>query len=206
MIIRREICEQIQRRLAGGTPSSDFEPTLSEINSWLDAAVAKCATISYNQSAQVEYEYVADSFYATYKNIALSKDNDSGYFKGALPQAVIGLVRGYDISEAMIMGTGQYSKPLVRVSPIQLSIYEDLPKPKDEIFYWTEGSDIYVRSSFSIAGKKLVVRMAGSAGKRGLDDELLCPADMIDLVINYVRTQFAQPIPQDRSADGLNQK
>src|SRR5690606_2264262 len=109
---RKEICELIQRRLAGGTPSNDFEPVLDEINKWLDFGVGQAAVQNYRDSTQIEVEYVGDAFYTTFKGIALTKDPDSGYWSGTLPTPPVGLPSGHDISSVYVAGVDRYSKPL----------------------------------------------------------------------------------------------
>jgi len=200
---RKEVCELIQRRLAGGTPSNDFEPVISEINAWLDYGIAQAAIRNYRDGAEIDVEYIADAFYTTFKNIPISREPESGYWKGVLPSPAIGVPRGYDITSVMPASNGRFGKPFIRVTPQQLDYYNDLPRPIGP-FFWTEESFIYVETNMDLSGVKLAVRMASSAGKRGLNDEVLCPADYIPLVIEYTMAKF-QPRPKDNSTDGVNQ-
>jgi hypothetical protein len=46
--------------------------------------------------------------------------------------------------------------------------------------------------------------MAASSGRRAMSDELMCPADMIKQVMEYVEAKYLQKagIPTDKSNDG----
>lgn len=202
-MLRKEICEQIQRRLANGTPSNDFEPSLSEINSWLDGGVAIAAMRNYTDSASLDIEYIADAFYYSYK-VPISKDDETGYYKGTLPALPLAIPRGYDISNASVIGSGFVGKSAVRVSPQQLPIFRDLPKPSDAIFFWTEGKLVFLESPFDLVNRSLRVTMAGSKGSAKLTDELLCPLDYISIVVDWVYSKFVQNPPKDVTKDNLN--
>lgn len=202
-MIRKEICEQIQRRLANGTPSNDFEPSLSEINSWLDAGVASAAMRNYTDSASLDVEFIADAFTATYK-IAISKDETTGYYKGTLPAVGLAVPRGYDITSVNVVGSGVLSKPMIRVTPQQLDYYKDLPMPPESSFFWSEANEIFIESAFFLVGRQLSVRMVGSAGHRKLADEFRCPTDYLPMVIEWVYAKFVQNPPKDYSTDGIN--
>lgn len=206
-MIRKEICELIQFRLAGGVPQDSFEPTLDEINKWLDHGAAAAAMKNYTDGVQIDgMEYVADAFYLTTKGIALTKDSDSGYWTATLPNAPIGIPRGYDITSLYLQGSGRYSNSLVRLNPQQIDYYRSLPKPKNFIFYWPENDTLYIDSFADLTNEKAVVRMAGSAGKRLLTDKFLCPDDYIPFVVEYVFKQFLPKtnVPKDNLNDSVN--
>jgi hypothetical protein len=204
MATRRYIAELIQMSLAGGVPSPDFQPSLDEINGQLDFAVAHAAKIQYNESAQMDTEFVSDAFYYNFKNLALTKEADTGYWKTTMPASPIGLPRGYDITSVHIQGTGGYSKALVRLTPQQIAYYRELPVPKNRIFFFTQGAELFLVSDFDLGGESAMVRMAAPAGKRALTDQLMCPEDMIKFVIEYLEAKYLQKSgkPTDKSNDG----
>jgi hypothetical protein len=209
---RKELCELIQMRLAGGMPSDDFPITLDEINLWLDHGIAASAMKNYTDGVQIDgLEFIGDAYYTTFKNLSLTKDTDSLYYTTTLPAAPIGVPRGYDITSAYIMKPeGGYSKAMLRVNPQQLDYYNELPKPKDAIEFWVEGKVMFVRTdtAFLLNNNKVAVRMAGSAGSRSLTAEALVPADAVPFVVDYVFKYFLQTdqMPKDLMNDGTNAK
>ena len=209
-MIRKELCELIQIRLAGGMPSDDFPITLNEINLWLDHAIAASAVKNYTDGVSIDgLEFVGDAYYATFKNLTLTQDTDSLYFKTTIPAPPVGVPRGYDIASAYIMqATGGYGTPLVRVNPQQLDYYESLPKPKNSIEFWVEGVTLFVKAATTnlLTGAKVAVRMIGSAGSRSLTDAALVPNDAVPYIVDYVFKYFSQTdqMPKDLTNDGTN--
>lgn len=207
---RKEICELIQMRLAGGMPSDDFPITLNEINLWLDHGIAASAMKNYTDGVSIDgLEFIGDAYYVTFKNLTLTQDTDSLYFKTTLPAAPVGVPRGYDIASAYIMkATGGYGTPLVRVNPQQIDYYDSLPKPKNSIEFWAEGTTLYVKTATTalLTGAKVAIRMVGSAGSRALTDEALVPSDAVPYVVEYVFKYFMQTdaMPKDTMNDGTN--
>jgi hypothetical protein len=209
-MIRKEICELIQRRLAGGDPTDDFPVTLQEINLWLDQAVAASAMRNYADSVNVDgIEFVGDAYYTTFKNIVLARDSVTRDFFGTLPAMPVGVPRGHDISAAHLQITlpaPGLSAPLVRMNPQQLSFAHTLPYPSLTPRYWVEGNQIYVRGfdGTDYTGRSITIRMIGSAGRRLLTDELLIPSDYLPFVIEYIMKNFlpTQNGPKDTINDG----
>lgn len=204
MATRREISELIQRRFAGGTPSQDFEPTLDEINKWLDYGVASAAMKNYADGVNIDgIEFVGDAFYTTVKNLVLTTDDGTPYYKTTLPSQPVSLPRGYDIASVQVMNGNKVSKSGIRVSPQQLDYYKSLPKP-DGFFYWTEQQTLFVDSDLVMTGKKLLVRMASSAVDRSLDAALTIPDDQMAFLLDFMFRYFGNKVPQDYSNDGKN--
>lgn len=203
---RREICELIQLRIAGGTPSQDFEPTLDELNLKLDPAAASAAMKNYADGVNVDgIEFVGDAFYTTIKNLTLIEDTDTPYFKTTLPVAPLALPRGYDVASVAVMaGRNRLSANGVRVTPQQLDYYKSLPTPPNSFFYWFENTTLYVESFTEMTGMKLLVRMASSSIDKSLDSKFYVPDDYLGFVMEIVERQYLPRAPQDSSNDGKN--
>lgn len=209
-MLRRTLCELIQRRLAGGDVSDDFSPKLDEINLWLNHGIAASAFKNYTDAVKVDgVEFVSDSFYIGVSNLTITQDINTGWYYVNLPSAPYALPKGYDITNVAIMGNGKLSQGLVRMEPGRRNAFAALPKPPNKVFWWTEGSALWMDSFTALQNNKLYVRMAASAGgayQGGLSDELRVPDDAIPFIIDYVLRVFGQPAPQDTSNDGNNQK
>jgi hypothetical protein len=206
---RKEICELVQMRIAGGIPTDDFPVSLNEINLWLDHAIAASAMKNYTDGVQIDgLEFVGDAYYTTFKDLTLTQDTTSLYYKTTLPAPPISVPRGYDISSALWQKPQGGYTVMLRVNPQQLDYYQALPKPKNAIEWWVEGKTMYVRTDSQqlLNNGKVSVRMVGSAGSRGLSDEALVSADSVPYVVDYLYKQFmpGEQMPKDNVNDGNN--
>lgn len=203
---RRVLIEQIRRMLYGGVPTDDANITEKEINLYINEAMAYMAKVNYTDSIKLDgIETVADSFYLTFKNLAATKDNDTGYYSIDLPQVPLGLARGYGISTVTFpTNTGQAKSP-IPVSVRELDYMDNLKQPPSKIFYWPEGKKLWFKSYINLVGKNAIVRMV-STESANLDDELNVPQEYITDIINLVMNQLRprKGAPQDSTNDGLD--
>jgi len=117
---RKVLIEQIRRIYYGGVPNDDATLSEKEVNTYISEAIAYIAKINYTDAIKLDgIESVADSFYATFKNLAITKDNDTGYYSLDLPQVPLGLSRGYGISTVTFPTSTGLAK-----SPIPISVRE----------------------------------------------------------------------------------
>lgn len=200
-----QLCELIQRELAGGDVPIGFSPKIEEISLWLQPAIAAAAMKNYTDTAQIDIENVADAFYLTYKNLPLTRQSDTGDYVATAPAAPYALPFGFDITGGYVEGNGVLAK-MVRVNQRQIDVYKRLPKPPNETFYWMEGAKVYVTSFAILDGKSIRLRMASSAPVTGMNDQINCPSDLIPYVIEFVEKRFRQPMPEDLSNDGNNKR
>jgi hypothetical protein len=208
MSTRRQVCELIIRRLAGGDPPAEFPIKVDEVNLWLNHGIFASSVKSYQDAVQYDgVEFVPDAYYTTFRNLALTQDADTGYWKATLPSTPGALPRGYDISTATIMLQGRLSASMMRVSPQQIDSLYSLPRPNG-IFFWVEGNVLHIESRSDLTGKSAMVRMVSSEGTGSLDEEIKAPADAMDFIITYVYNKFAPllNVPVDNNNDGQNIK
>lgn len=203
---RRVIIEQIRRIFYGGVPNDDASLSEKEVNFYLNEAIAYMAKINYTDAIKLDgIETVADSFYATFKNLAITKDNDTGYYSLDLPQVPLGLARGYGISTVTFPTSTGLAKSPIPISVRELEYMDNLKQPPSKIFYWAEGKKLWFKSYTNLVGKFAIVRMV-STETTDMDAELNVPqeyiSDIIDLVINKLKIR--KGTPEDNVNDGVD--
>ncbi len=203
---RRVLIEQIRRMLYGGIPTDDANITEKEINLYINEAIAYMAKVNYTDAIKLDgIETVADSFYATFKNLAITKDNDTGYYSLDLPQVPLGLSRGYGISTVTFPTSTGLAKSPIPISVRELDYLDNLKQPPSKIFYWVEGKKLWFKSYTNLVGRFAIVRMV-STETSDLDAEINVPqeyiTDIINLVMNQLRPRKATP--QDSTNDALD--
>lgn len=203
---RRVLIEQIRRMLYGSVPTDDANISEKEINLYINEALAYMAKINYTDSIKLDgIESIADSFYLTFKNLAITKDNDTGYYSLDLPQVPLGLARGYGIATVTFPTSTGLAKSPIPISVRELDYMDSLKQPPSKIFYWPEGKKLWFKSYTNLVGKFAIVRMV-STETADLDSELNVPQEYITDIINLVMNQLRprKGAPQDSTNDGLD--
>jgi hypothetical protein len=203
---RRVIIEQIRRIFYGGVPNDDASLSEKEVNFYLNEAIAYMAKVNYTEAIKLDgIETVADSFYATFKNLAITKDNDTGYYSLDLPQVPLGLSRGYGISTVTFPTSTGLAKSPIPISVRELDYMDNLKQPPSKIFYWAEGKKLWFKSYTNLVGKYAIIRMV-STETSDMDAEINVPqeymSDIIDLVLNKLKIR--KGTPEDNVNDGVD--
>lgn len=203
---RKVLIEQIRRMLYGGIPTDDANITEKEINLYINEALAYMAKVNYTDSIKLDgIETVSDVFYLTFKNLAITRDADTGYFSLDLPQVPLGLARGYGISTVTFPTATGLAKSPIPISVRELDYMDNLKQPPSKIFYWPEGKKLWFKSYTNLVGRLAIVRMV-STETSDLDAELNVPQEYITDIINLVMGQLRprKASPQDSTNDGLD--
>ena len=203
---RKVLIEQIRRIYYGGVPNDDATLSEKEVNTYISEAIAYIAKINYTDAIKLDgIESVADSFYATFKNLAITKDNDTGYYSLDLPQVPLGLSRGYGISTVTFPTSTGLAKSPIPISVRELDYMDNLKQPPSKIFYWAEGKKLWFKSYTNLVGKFAIVRMVSSENS-DMDSELNVPqeyiSDIIDLILNKLKIR--KGTPEDSVNDGVD--
>jgi hypothetical protein len=203
---RKVLIEQIRRMLYGGVPTDDANITEKEINLYINEALAYMAKVNYTESIKLDgIETVSDVFYLTFKNLAITRDTDTGYYSLDLPQVPLGLARGYGISTVTFPTSTGLAKSPIPISVRELDYMDSLKQPPSKIFYWPEGKKLWFKSYTNLVGRLAIVRMV-STETSDLDAELNVPQEYITDIINLVMGQLRprKATPQDSTNDGLD--
>jgi hypothetical protein len=205
---RKVLIEQIRRLYYGGTPSDDSNLTEKEVNHYINQAIAYIAKVNYTDSIKIDgIETVSDAFYTTFKNLAVAKDNDTGYYYATLPQPPLGLSRGYGISSVTFPVNTGLAKAPTAVSPREVDYIEQIKLPPSKIFYWAEGNKLWMKSYTNLVGRFAIVRMI-SAENSDMTSELNVPSEYISDMINWIMNQLRmrKQMPEDTTNDGVDTK
>lgn len=203
---RKVIIEQIRRILYGGVPNDDANVSEKEINVYINQALAYMAKVNYTDAIKLDgVESVADSFYATFKEIPITLDSTTGYYSLDLPQVPLGLARGYGISTVTFPSNTGLARSLVPISVRELDYMDNLKAPPSKIFYWAEGKKLWFKSYTNLVGKFAIIRMV-STENSDLDAELNVPQEYITDIINLVLNQLKirKSTPEDTTNDGAD--
>jgi hypothetical protein len=203
---RKVLIEQIRRMLYGGVPTDDANITEKEINLYINEALAYMAKVNYTDSIKLDgIETVSDVFYLTFKNLAITRDTDTGYYSLDLPQVPLGLARGYGISTVTFPTATGLAKSPIPISVRELDYMDNLKQPPSKIFYWSEGKKLWFKSYTNLVGRFAIVRMV-STETSDMDAELNVPQEYITDIINLVMGQLRprKATPQDSTNDGLD--
>lgn len=207
-MLRAVLAERIQRTLAGGMPTDDFDISLELINTYISDAIAFAAKKAYAESIELDgIESLPDGFYTTFKNIEIKKDNDLELYYCELPAAPYGIPRGHDITNVTVTGFTGGSQHALPIKAYELSLMEQQRFIPKRIYYYLDGKKMWMKAQYVLDGKRVRIRMASPANT-GLDAELDVPLDMIGDIETYILQRLAPQAttPQDNSNDGLNVK
>jgi len=203
---RKVLIEQIRRMYYGGVPNDDANLTENEVNQYISQAIAYIAKVNYTDNIKLDgIESISDAFYTTFKNLTVTKDNDTGYYYTTLPQPPVGLSRGYGISTVTFPVSTGLAKAPTPVSPREVDYIEQIKLPPSKIFYWVEGKTLWFKSYVNLVTKTPIVRMI-STENSDLTAELNVPGEYISDIINWIMQQLRmrKGIPEDTTNDGLD--
>jgi len=187
---RNELIAQIRRMYYGGVPAEEASLREKEVNQYINQAIAYIAKENYVDSIKIDgLENVDDAFYTTFKNLSISKDNDTGYYYTTLPHPPLGLSRGYGIADVTFPVSTGLAKNPIPISPRELEYVDMVKIPPSKIFFWCEGDKLYFKSYINLIGKAPIVRMISNENS-DLNAELNVPAEYIPSMINWIMTQL----------------
>ncbi len=205
-ISRYVLAERIQRVIYNGLPPDDATITIPVINLWINDGLASAAKKNYTDSLQIDgVAYVNNSFYTTYKNLAITQD-DVGIWKFSLPQIPLGLGRNEGISTVQFKGEGKISFTAVPLNENQLGYADLLRQIPNKIFYWNEGENVYLKTALQLSQYTAIVRMVSGGNSSDLDSVINLPddyiADVVGYVVKFLLTERSQPL--DQVNDGVD--
>lgn len=206
MATRGLICERIQRQIYNNFASDDATITLNLINSYLNDAIGIAVKANYKESIQTDgIGYVNNSFYATFKGIAVIKNDDETY-KLTLPQIPFGVGKNEGVATLQFKKDNEVSQTAIPISINQVGYAFNMRPMQNKIIYWTENQYAYVKSTLPLYLFKATVRMISGGLSTDLDSVVNVPDEYYPIMTEYIKNQlfFERKQPIDTSNDGID--
>lgn len=205
MATRRYFIERTMRQIYGTQPSDDASMTFNLINSYLGDACATAAKQCYKEAIQLDgIGYVNNSFYSTFKGIAVSQD-ERFVWKIELPQIPIGIGRNEGISTLKFKNTnGDVSLPCIPISESQATYFQSMMPIPNKILYKSEGKYLYALSTLLLFQYTASVTLVSGGDSTDLNSQFTVPDDYFPVMVEYLKAQlgFERAAKQDVNNDG----
>jgi hypothetical protein len=204
-LTRRQYIEQIRRQIYGGPPSDDATITVNLVNQWLNQAIGVAAKTNYKDSITLDgIAYVNDSFYTTFKGIAITVD-ENFLWKVTLPHLPMGLGANNGVSTLQIKeNTVNISQPVVWLTQSQRSYYSNMRNLPNKILAYMEGEFIFIITPLLLSDYTASVTMVSGGSPTNLDATLNIPPDYMPIITDYLKKEllFERSVPVDDVNDG----
>jgi hypothetical protein len=197
--------ERTLRQIYGGQPSDDSNISINLVNTWLNDAIGVAAKTNYTDSLKLDgIAYVNNSFYSTFKGLAVARDENILYRVG-LPQIPVGIGSSEGISTMQFKdNSGNISLPVIWLSQNQRSYHATMRNIPNKILAYSEGEFVYAISTIVLTQYTATVTMVSGGDGTDLDSTLNVPSDYFPVLTEYIRQQllFERMQPQDTTNDG----
>jgi hypothetical protein len=205
---RQELIERLRRQVYGGFPSDDSSITDNLVNKWIIDGTAIAAKQNYKENFQLDgVAYVNSSFYSTFKEIAITNDEQFLY-KFTLPSIPLGVGSVDGISRIVFKDTkDKISYPAVILSENQVSFQRSMRPIPNKILTYPEGGECFIITTLLMdSGFTASVTMISGGNDSDLASTINIPNDYVNVIVEYVKVQLAfernQPVPS--SNDGTD--
>lgn len=205
---RRQFIERVRRQIYGGQPSNDATITVGLVNNYLGDAIALAAKQNWKENIAIEgISYSNNGFYTTFKDIAITKD-ENFLWKVALPQVPVGVGESEGVEMVVFKDTttGQISQNVVWMSQNERSFNAGRRQIPNKILAYQEGDAIYALSTILLSEYTASVTMLSGGDSTDLDSTLNVPSDYLPIMMQYLQSQLLleRNQPVDATNDGLD--
>jgi len=202
---RAQFIEQILRQVYGGYVQEDSSITPMLVNQYIDQAIAFAAKTNYKENASLEgVGFVNNSFYTTFKDIAISKD-ELNLWKITLPQVPVGVGANEGVSTLQLKdGLGRLSQPCIPLTENQKTYFQSLQNLPFKTLYYVEGNLAYLISNLTLSNYTATVTLISGGNSSDLNSNLNVPGDYVPIMIDYIQKQLLlmKSTPKDLANDG----
>jgi len=178
--------ERILEQLYGGKSPDSRSISHNLVNSFLNDGIAIMAKESYKENLKLDnIAYVNNSFYTSYKNLAIITGDNSNEYQSILPQIPIGIGRNEGIASAQIKVSSVLSRPVIILTPAQWNMFDLLPQPTG-IPCLPEGNKLLFKSTLGLNIYTVSIRMISGGDSTDLTSIINVPDEWFDALNTYV--------------------
>lgn len=203
---RRYFIEQVLRQVYGGQPNDDAAITEGLVNSYLNEAIGFVARKNYTDSNALDgVAYVNNSFYTTYKGLAITQDENFIY-KLTIPQVPVGVGKNEGVASVQLKDGKDVSLEVVILSMNEVSFLSSARPIQNRVVGWNEGDSFYIKSVVPLTDYTAKVRIISGGDSADLDSKLNVPDDYIPQLREYIVRQlvFERGQKKDSANDGVD--
>jgi hypothetical protein len=207
-VTRQALIERILRHVYGEQPTDDSNITANLVNLWINDGIGLAAKQNAKDSLAIDgITYVNNSFYTTFKNLAIAPYEQFSY-QVTLPQIPFGIGKNEGISSLTIVdSTGNISYDVLMLSENQISYYRAMPKIPNKILGYPEGTFVYILSTLLLnIGYTARVKMISGGDSTNLNSVLNVPDDFVPVIFDYCAKMLLAErlVPKDIANDGID--
>lgn len=205
-MLRVTYIEQVRRLIYGGQPDDDAEITVGLVNTWLPQAIGVAAKACYKDSLAIDgITYVNNSFYTTFKGLAITED-EQFLWKVVLPEIPVGIGTSEGLSTMVLRDneSRQLTYPVIWLSQNQRSFARGMRTIPNKLIAYSEGINVFLESTIILQDYTAQVTMISGGLSSDLNETLNVPPDYFPIMTEYLKTQlmFARSVPKDLTPDG----
>lgn len=188
---RSQFIEQVLRQVYGGYVQEDSSITPMLVNQYIDQAIAFAAKNNYTDNLRLDgVAYVNNSFYTTFKGLAISND-ETGLWKVTLPQIPVGIGANEGISTFVLKDNqGKLSQPLIPLTENQKTYFQSMQNLPFKTLYYVEGSRAFIISSLALSNYTASVTLVSGGDSTDLNSTLNVPGDYVPVMLEYIQKQL----------------
>lgn len=205
---RIEFIERLRRQVYGDFPADEATITDQLVNQWVVDGTAIAAKKNYTDNFQLDgVGYVNNSFFSTFKGIAIAKDEEFLY-KLTLPLIPLGIGSVDGISRILLKDSqSNVSFPVILLSENQVAIQRSMRPVPNKVLGYPEGIFFYLISTLVMNQYTAMVTIISGGDSTNLDSVLNVPGDYIPVIVEYCKAQlaFERQQPVDAANDGASQ-
>lgn len=201
---RRQYCELLIEQIYNGPPPADATVTIDKVNLLLNGAIATAIKTNYVEAFKLEgVKYVNDSFYLTFKDLAVVKDDSQNFiYQVALPAIPVGIGTNDAISSTELNKDGNTSLPVIMLNNQDWGRRKGMRRIGSVIGRY-QNKILELESDVLLFNHKASVTMV-SGGATALSTEVNIPDDYLKGILTYMKEElaFEKSRPKDLANDG----
>jgi hypothetical protein len=204
MATKKQIAEQAQRIILGGTPTADREIDIRDIMLYLDQIRDTRIRIDVWNGIKIGDYDISSDYFSQYENVSLQTDTAKNLRYITLPASPIDLPQERGLHSISPMQNQE--EAFVRIPTASMALYRGKLSFNTETltYYWQIGSKVYFKNVDTMLSKVLVT-MAASSKDIAESATYPVPPDVESELLEQVIKTFAimQEAPHDEKEDGV---